>query len=81
MAPVPVEPSPKSQAYDAMVPSGSLDVLPSNDTPRFATVEVNAATGGWLGGGACTVMLLVMLVDADLSSVTVSFTAYVPAVA
>src|SRR6266702_3826300 len=41
--PVPVDPSPKSHAYDAMLPSGSDDVDPSNVTliPTKTVVGAN----------------------------------------
>ena len=44
-----VAPSPKSQAYAAIVPSGSLDAEPSNDAFSPEAAEVNDAVGAWLG--------------------------------
>ena len=56
------------------MPSGSEDVDPFTDVVRFDSVWLNAATGGWLAGGAVTVTCWVVLLVAPLSSVTVSFT-------
>ena len=42
-------PSPKSQPYDTMVPSVSVDVLPSTSTCNGEVAAVNDAVGGWLG--------------------------------
>ena len=41
--------SPQFHVYDAMVPSGSVEVEPLTDTLRSASVWVNAAVGAWLG--------------------------------
>src|SRR5216683_5912752 len=58
LTPVPVAPSPKVQAYETMLPSGSLDPLPLNATWRGAVPLVGlaeaTATGGWLGIGSAT---------------------------
>jgi len=51
--PVPVVPSPKSQAYDEIEPSGSWEPEPSNDALRPASESVKLATGAWLVAG-CT---------------------------
>ena len=79
LTPLPDEESPKSHAYDATVPSASLDADPSNATARSVGVAVNDAVGGLFAGGAVTVTGVVTLSVAPLSSVTVSFTVYVPA--
>ena len=47
---------------------------PLTDVARFDSVCVNAAVGGWFGGGAVTVTDCVVLLVAPLSSVTVSVT-------
>ena len=51
VAPVPVVPSPKLQAYETIVPSGSWDAVASNvtDCPAVGPEgdEVNDATGVW----------------------------------
>ena len=47
-----VFPSPKSQAYDATVPSGSDDAVPSNWQASSVQLLVNDAAGGWFGGPA-----------------------------
>ena len=52
VAPLPVVPSPKLHAYEAIVPSASLEAAPLNVTavPTVAVAgPVNCATGGWLG--------------------------------
>src|SRR3954463_2445210 len=49
--PVPVEPSPKSQAYPVMVPSESRDPEVSSVAVRPMLVAVNAAVGATFGGG------------------------------
>ena len=43
--------SPKLHAYDAIVPSGSRTALPSKVHDSPVQLLVNAATGGWFGGG------------------------------
>lgn len=50
VAPVPVVPSPKSHAYEAIVPSESVEALPSTATVRFVAVAVNAAVGATFAG-------------------------------
>ncbi len=50
MAVVLEAPSPKSHAYDAIVPSLSLELLPSNATDRFVALDVNAAVGATFAG-------------------------------
>ncbi len=45
MAPVPVAPSPKSHAYEASEPSGSLEPEPSTVTTRKFSLVVKAAAG------------------------------------
>ncbi len=48
VAPAPAEvPSPQSQRYEATVPSGSLEAVPSTLTVAPETVAVNAALGFW----------------------------------
>ncbi len=74
VAPVPVCPSPKSHAHAVTVPSGSLEAVPSKLAARNVADEVNEATGGWLGGGACTVTAFVTVPVAPWLSVTVSLT-------
>jgi hypothetical protein len=54
VAPVPVVPSPKSQAWEAMVPSASFDAAPSTVTDRPATVAANSAVGAALAAGGGT---------------------------
>ena len=49
MTPVPVAPSPKFQAYEASVPSGSLEAVASKATSCSVTVEPKAAVGATLG--------------------------------
>ncbi len=78
MAPLPVCPSPKFQAYEAMVPSGSLDADPSTATWRLVAVAVNDATGGWFGGAVVVTWCCTELV-APWLSVTVSVTVKVDA--
>ncbi len=80
LAPVPVVVSPKSQAYEAMVPSGSLDVE-VNRPVWYVLTLVNAAVGAMFGGGSTTVTGSVTTLVPPRSSVTVSVTLYVPAVA
>ena len=53
--PVEDPPSPNSQAYDAIVPSESVDPEPSNDASNPSVVDVNAAIGSAFCGGAVTV--------------------------
>ena len=72
MAPVPVVLSPKAQAYEAIVPSESVEVLPLNATTRLFGVEVNAAVGGLLA--LLTVTDWVLALVPPLLSVTVSVT-------
>ena len=72
MAPVAVAPSPKSQAYEATVPSGSDEPAASTATTRSVGVAVNAATGGWLG--AVTVTCCDVAAVPPWLSVTVSVT-------
>ena len=45
VAPLPVVPSPKFQAYDAIEPAATLEPVPSNWTLRNVGVAVNAAFG------------------------------------
>src|SRR5579863_7634110 len=45
--PVPVVPSPKSHAYDTMLPSGSCDGVASKLHERLLQLDVNLAIGGW----------------------------------
>ena len=71
--------SPQFHVYDAMVPSASVEVEPLTDTLRSASVWVNAAVGGWFGGGVVTVTWLVVVPVAPSLSVTVSLTGYCPA--
>ena len=69
--------SPKSQAYEATVPSESADAEASKEQLAPEQVEMNDAVGAWLAAtvtGTCLVTVPV----APLSSVTVSFTEYVP---
>ena len=47
--PVPVAPSPKFQAYDAMVPSVSVEPVASKLAIRLFADDVNAAVGGTFG--------------------------------
>ena len=72
-----VAPSPKSHAYDSIVPSGSFEPELSNDTFAPVTVDVNAAVGSWFG--AWTVTSCETVPVPPLLSVTVSVTVYVPA--
>ena len=44
-------PSPQFHEYDAMVPSGSVEVDPLTDIARYVSVCVKAAVGAWLAGG------------------------------
>ena len=46
-----VAPSPKSQAYDVMVPSESVDAEPSAVQSSRVQETAAAACGGWFGGG------------------------------
>ena len=46
LTPVPVEPSPKFHAYDAMVPSMSLEPVASKLAIRLFADDVNDAVGG-----------------------------------
>src|SRR4051794_1531395 len=50
VAPLPVVPSPKSQAYDATVPSESVDGEPSKWQTSLAQEIEAAATGGSFSG-------------------------------
>jgi len=50
VTPLPVNVSPKLQAYDAMVPS-SDDADPSNEHVSPLQEDVNDGIGGWFGGG------------------------------
>ena len=70
VAPVPVVPSPKSHAYDVMLPSGELDPLASKVQVRLTQDPVAAAVAGRRVG--FTLWLVVPL--ALESSVTVSVT-------
>src|SRR4051794_18640161 len=49
VAPVAVPPSPKSHAYDATEPSGSLDPVPSKPQTVLSQLKVNDAVGAWFG--------------------------------
>jgi hypothetical protein len=53
-----------------MVPSASLDPVPSTLTVRPAFATVKAAVGAWLAGGGGTVTLCVVVVDRPPLSVT-----------
>lgn len=78
VAPVPVEESPKSRLYEAIVPSGSAEADASNATARSVGVAVNPAVGGLLGAGAVTVTCRVAVAVAPPSSVTVRTAVRVP---
>ncbi|GMA86222.1 hypothetical protein GCM10025868_14720 [Angustibacter aerolatus] len=77
--PVAVPPSPNVHDQPLMVPSVSLEVLPSTVSARFAALEVNAAVGATFG--AVTETAFETTPVAPSSSVTVSVTVLVPAVA
>ena len=51
-----------------------MEVDPSTDTLRSASVWVNAATGTWFGGGSLTVTWAVSVSVAPSLSVTVRVT-------
>ena len=80
---VDVPPSPKVQAYEAIVPSGSEDPAPETVTVRWSTVGVPmTAVGATFGGGtAATVTCRVTVPVSPSSSVTVNRTVYVPSAA
>ena len=73
VAPVPEDPSPKSHAYEATVPSGSDDPEPSTFAVRSLTADVNDAVGGRFAG-AVTVTTAVAESAAPPLSVAVSAT-------
>ena len=52
---VAVPPSPKVHLQPATLPSGSL-LASVKLQARLVQLGVNAATGGWFGGGGCAVM-------------------------
>src|SRR6266566_3749872 len=84
--PVPVDPSPKSHAYDAMLPSGSSEADASNvtGTPGFTRtgLAVKSATGGCGPGGAAWTTTSWETVPFNESlSVTFSVTLNVPGIA
>jgi hypothetical protein len=66
-----VPPSPKSQAYEAIVPSASLDADASNEHARFVQSEAKAAVGRAFAG---TTTVCVTTAVAPSSSVTVRTT-------
>src|ERR1044072_188291 len=76
-------PSPKSNRYDVMEPSGSDDPSPLAVTSSGAVPVdgriVRCATGAWLEGGADTVTTAEAVPVAPWLSVTVSRTVQVPA--
>jgi len=63
------------------VPSASTEVVASKATASPVALEVNAAVGGVLAGGAWMVTCWLVLPVAPPLSVTVSFTVKVPAAA
>ena len=71
MTPEPVPPSPKSHAYDEIVPSTSLEPPPLNDAFRNVELDVNEAVGG---GASVTVTGFVTVPVMLLLSVTVRVT-------
>ena len=80
VAPVAVPPSPKSHAYDAIVPSGSDEPVPSNATAWPTRPEYGPPASHT--GGRFEVPMLAVVVQLELapsSSVTVSVTVKAPA--
>ena len=78
---MPTLPSPNSQAYEATVPSASVDADPFTATANGDVVAVNDAVGAWFCGTSGTTTCCDVVPMAPSSSVTVSVTVYVPAVA
>ena len=74
MASVEVVPSPKVQAWDASVPSGSELVELSNAHDHTVHELVKAAVGFWFGGGTVTEIGWVTVLLAPLLSVTIRAT-------
>ena len=73
---VAVCPSPKSQAYEATVPSPSDEPEPSSEQARFVQAIVNEAAGATLAGATVTVCMTESV--APSSSVTVRVTSNEP---
>ena len=73
--PVPVLPSPKSQSYDTIVPSGSKEPDPSNDIAVPSVPEYGPpafATGGSLT--PVTVAVVVLGAESTVPSLTTKVT-------
>ena len=80
MTPLPVVPSPKFHAYDAMVPSASDDAAPLRLTAEPAVTDWSAPAFA-TGGRFVIVATAVSVAVAPLLSVTVNVTVYEPELA
>ena len=82
LAVVAEDPSPKSQAYEAIVPSGSDEPVPLNEMATGAWPDVAEVVNDAVGAtfGAATVIVLVIVPVAPWLSVTVRRAVKVPPV-
>ena len=75
--PVPLDPSPKSQEKDVILPSGSLEAEALNETSSGPSPEVGDAVKDATGADPPTVMVCVAEAERPSLSVTVNSTVYV----